>query len=411
MFFFGIFLGSALLLTLVAFTFYRLVKGGNAVDMMSWPIRAIISLCLLGLVGVFFVAGRGGSQVIQLMALVVVLVAAFALTGMWVPDLVHLALGPVLGFMTGGNEQVERRPFFSRAIALRKRGEYPAALAEVQQQLVFFPGDAEGLMLLADIHADDLKDVPAALAVLTEVVTTSGRAASEVALALSRMAALQLNRLNDIAAARETFQRIVANFPHTEAAVTARQHLAHLPGAEQLAERAARPALVVTHHEEKIGLTEDLGLAKLPREELEKQTAHLVAHLDEFPDDWESRETLARLYVDHWQRLDLACDQLERLINQPGATARQVAHWLGDLADVQMKSPDGMHTARLTLERVGQKFPGSQWDEQARARINMLGLDQRAKAAPKTLKLGSYEHNIGLKRGDASIPDPAAHPV
>jgi hypothetical protein len=100
---------------------------------------------------------------------------------------------------------------------------------------------------------------------------------------------------------------------------------------------------------------------------------------------------------------------LERLINQPGASPRQVAHWLGDLAEVQMKSPDGLHMARLSLERIGQKFPGSQWAEQAQMRIHMLGLDQRAKSTPKTLKLGSYEQNIGLKRGDSSIPDPAAH--
>ena len=168
---------------------------------------------------------------------------------------------------------------------------------------------------------------------------------------------------------------------------------------------------MVTHHEEQLGLTADLGAAQLPQEDLPAESDRLVTHLNEFPDDWEARELLARIYVDHWHRLDLASDQLERLINQPGAAPRQVAHWLNSLADVQLKSPAGLPAARLTLERIGQKFPASQWSELAQSRISLLGLDQRAKASPKTLKLGNYEQNIGLQRGDPSIPDPAIHSV
>ena len=39
--------------------------------------------------------------------------------------------------------------------------------------------------------------------------------------------------------------------------------------------------------------------------------------------------------------------------------------------------------------------------------MGLLGLDAKAKSQPRTIKLGSYEQNIGLKRGDPSIPDPA----
>ena len=403
------FLGGLFLLVLTAIFCHRIAKAGSTEDIMSLPGKAMLSLGMIGLVVFCFANGKDGGKEAQFLALVVVIVAAIPITALWLPHVVRFALSPFLNSLTGGNEEVERRPFYSRAVALRKRGDFSTAIAEVQLQLVRFPGDAEGLMMLADIHGEDLKDVPAAIAVLAGIANAPERPSSEIALALSRLAALQLNRLNDIGAARETFERIITSFPATEAAVTARQHLAHLPGAEQLAHKADRPKLVVTHHEEQLGLSADLGTAQLPKEDLEKETDRLVAHLNEYPDDWESRTSLARLYVDHWQRFDLASDQLERLINQPGASPRQVAHWLGDLAEVQMKSPDGLHMARLSLERIGQKFPGSQWAEQAQMRIHMLGLDQRAKSTPKTLKLGSYEQNIGLKRGDSSIPDPAAH--
>ena len=57
------------------------------------------------------------------------------------------------------------------------------------------------------------------------MINTAGRPASEVSLALSRLAELQLNRLNDIPAARATYERIATDFPHTEAALTAKAHL------------------------------------------------------------------------------------------------------------------------------------------------------------------------------------------
>jgi len=133
--------------------------------------------------------------------------------------------------------------------------------------------------------------------------------------------------------------------------------------------------------------------------------------MEAFPDDWETREKLARLYVERWGRIDLATDVLEYLIRHPGMAPRQVARWLNELADLQLKSSDGASVARLTLERIGQLFPGTPWAQQAESRISLLGLDRRAKAVPRTVKLGTYESNIGLKRGDPTLPDPSQHAV
>ncbi len=387
----------------------RIAKAGSIGEMMSLPGKILLTVGLFVVVGVSFAIGKDGRESAKVIALFAVLVAAIPLAAMWLPHIVSGLLSPILGSMTGGDEEVERRPFYPHAVAHRKRGEPTQALAAVEAQLALFPGDAEGLHLLASIHLEDLKDTATAVAILTEMVDTPGRAGGEVAVALNRIAELQLNRLNDIPSARETYQRIVDRFPDSEAALTAHQHLAHLPGADQLAQKTERPKLVVTHHETRIGLADDHGASQALPEDMAGEIDRLTAHLDLFPEDWDAREKLALLYIDHANRFDLATDQLEHLIRQPSAPTRHVVRWLNELADIQLRSSDGIGVAKLTLERIGQAFPGSQWADQALNRIARIGLDRRAKAESKTLKLGDYEQNIGLKRGNASIPDPAAH--
>ncbi len=397
--------GGFILLALTAFLFWRISKAGSAQDAIDLPSKLIITAILLG-GGIW--AFKSGNP---FMALVAVLVAAVPLCALWVPSVIALVLGPILGSMTGGSESVEPRPFYSRATAYRKRGDYPAAVAEVEAQLVRFPGDPEGLLMLADIHADDLKDVNTASAVLAEMISLPGMDTSAVARAMSRLADLKLNRMGDVAGARELFTRIVTNFPGSEAAFTATQRLAHLPDPDDMARRAEAAPLKMAHHEERLGLTEDFGAGQLPGEDFEAQTRDWVARMEEFPDDWETREKLARLYVERWGRIDLATDLLEYLIRHPGMAPKQVARWLNELADLQLKSTDGASVARLTLERIMQLFPGTPWAQQAESRISLLGLDRRAKTVPRTVKLGTYESNIGLKRGDPTIPDPSQHAV
>jgi tetratricopeptide (TPR) repeat protein len=403
--------GGLILLVLTAFLFWRISKAGNVNDAIDWPSRVIITALLLGGVIWSFHNGKGGGKAEQFMALVAVLISAVPLCVLWIPSMVDFALTPLLGAMTGGNETVELRPFYARAVAYRKRGDYSAAIAEIEAQLQRFPADPEGMRMLAEVHSDDLKDVPTAMAVLTEMIVNPDAEPTVVAQAMSRQAELKLNRQGDVHGARELYQRIVAQFAGTEAAITASQRLAHLPDPAALAAREEPAAIPVVRHEERLGLTEDLGASQLVEQDPAALTREYVERIEASPDDWESREKLAQLYVNHWQRFDLATDLLEELIRRPGMAPRQVARWLNELADLQLKSPEGSGVARLTLERIGTLFPGSQWAQQAESRIQLLGLDRRAKAAPRTVRLGTYEANIGLKRGDPTIPDPSRHAV
>lgn len=326
---------------------------------------------------------------------------------MWVPRVAGGGLSLLTDSFTGGSEVEELRPFYARAVAYRKRGNTAAARTEIEGQLHRFPNDATGMMMLAELQADAEQDLPGALATLDELLEAPNRAPSEAALALQQKASWQLTRLQDNEGARASLQRIIDEFPGTEAAFTARQQVAHLFGKATEPTPEDPPRLVVVHHPERLGLIEAAPSAEAAEPDHEPETARLVAHLVEFPDDFAARERLAMLYGGRWNRPDLASDQWEQLIQRTTATPRQLAHWINQLADLQLRSPNGAGAARLTLERIMEKFPNSPWAEQAESRIRLLGLDQRAKAAPRTLRLGTYEKNLGLKRGDPTIPDPS----
>src|SRR5690606_27538847 len=69
---------------------------------------------------------------------------------------------PLTDMFDGGDEAAEPAPFYAIAHAHRKQARYPEAIAEIHRQLQRFPGDVQGLLLLAEIHAVHLGDWQAA---------------------------------------------------------------------------------------------------------------------------------------------------------------------------------------------------------------------------------------------------------
>jgi len=122
-----------------------------------------------------------------------------------------------------------------------------------------------------------------------------------------------------------------------------------------------------------------------------------VKHLAEHPMDSEAREKLALIYADHYQRLDLAADQLEQLIQQTNQPAKQVVHWLNLLADLQIKHATDPAAARQTLQRIIDKFPGLAAASNAQRRLDLLKLELKGNEKSQAVRLGSYEQNIGLR--------------
>jgi hypothetical protein len=78
---------------------------------------------------------------------------------------------------------------------------------------------------------------------------------------------------------------------------------------------------------------------------------------------------------------------------------RQTVRWLNLIADLQIRGGENLAAAKAALERLIELFPDSPAANLARNRIELLKLELKAREKSQTVRLGSYEQNIGLKRG------------
>lgn len=317
----------------------------------------------------------------------------------WRQSIASIIAKPFASLYDGGDVEAEPKPFYSAALAKRKRGDFLGAKAEVRQQLLKFPTDFEGQMLLAEIEAQDIKDLQAAAVVIERLVAQKGLASVNIAYALNSLADWHLKYTQDIDAARAAFERIIERLPNSEWEQRAKQRIAHLTSREMLNEANERHRYKVTHIEGDPGL--EMGrVSRAPQEpDGGDLAAQYVRHLAAHPHDTEIREKLAQLYADHYQRLDLAQDQLEQLIQYPNQPAKQVVRWLNLLADLQVKLGADYDTVRATLQRVIDLYPNAASASMAQSRIELLRLEFKGKEKSQAVTLGSYEDDLGLKRG------------
>jgi len=166
---------------------------------------------------------------------------------------------------------------------------------------------------------------------------------------------------------------------------------------EMLAEKSEPRRIELGQYQQNLGLLDRSSVVKPPAEDPAAVASDLVKHLEQHPQDSEARETLAAIYVEHYQRLDLAAEQFEQLLAQPNLPARQAVHLLNTFADLQIKHAGDVTAASQVLQRIVDLFPRSAAAENAKKRMAYLQLELRSKKESKVLKLGSYEQNIGLK--------------
>ena len=328
----------------------------------------------------------------------VIVFCAVVLSAIWTPHLGATFAKPITSLFDGGDLPPEDRPMYSVAQAKQKRGEYLLAVAEIRKQLERFPTDFEGHMLLAQIQAEDLNDLPGAELTIRNVCDQPHHAPKNITFALFSLADWQLQYGQDREAAHRSLQKIIDLLPDTEFALTAAQRIAHLGNAEMLLSPHDRKKYTVPQ------ALPNLGLVK-PRPDIQPvekdpglQAADYVNHLKFHPLDTEAREKLAILYTDHYHRLDLAADQLEQMIAEPHQPTRLVVHWLNLLADLQIRSGADFDTVKETLMRIIDTYPKLAAAEIARKRIDLLKLELKGREKNAAVKLGTYEQKLGLKQ-------------
>lgn len=319
---------------------------------------------------------------------------------LWAPSIGEWVASPFTRLYDGGDTEPELRPLYSIAIGYRKRGNYDKSIAEIRRQLAQFPEDFEGWMMLAEVQQENLNDLPAALETIEYILTLDSISPKNRAYSLNRVADWQLER-SDRDAAQAALERIIELLPDTEESHNAAQRLAHLASAEHLEDMRTPRTIRVKHSDVRIGL---MGhTVAPPADEDAAVTANrYVEHLREHPLDNEAREKLAMLYANDFKRLDLAAGELEQLIATPNQSQKNIAHWLNMLADFQIKLANDAAVARQTLQRIVDLFPSSAAANNAAVRMSQLRLELNQHAAQRTVKLGNYEQNIGLKRMNSS---------
>jgi TolA-binding protein len=317
----------------------------------------------------------------------------------WRHNLTGLIANPLGAMFDGGNERLKPQAFYSAAETKRKRGQYAEAVAEIRRQLDKFPHDFTGQMLLAEIQAHDLHDLPSAAITIQRICHQPKHGPSNLAAALNALADWHLKYSADPDAARETLEKLIALLPDTEFALLAEQRIAHLASHKDIADQHERPRIAIPKGATNVGLMQSSAHLATAAVEPAQQAAQLVEQLQQFPHDSEAREKLAVIYAEHYHRLDLATDQLQQLINQPNQPARQVIRWLNLLADLQIRHGQPHDQIVATLTQIIERYPNAAAADLARNRIDLLRLELKSQQAPRSIKLGTYEQNIGLKQG------------
>jgi tetratricopeptide (TPR) repeat protein len=364
------------------------------------PARLVVKWVVTGLVAFFIawkllpLADNGGGD--AWIAVVLGLVCGLILAATWRHSIGDFIAKPFEVLYNGGDVAPEPRPFYSVARTRQKQGKYLEAITEIRRQLDRFPTDLEGLMLLAQIQAEDLKDLPGA-EITIERLCAQKHAPQNIAYALHSIADWHMKIGQDREAARRDLEKVTELLPDTEFALGAAQRIAHLTSNEMLIAAHERKKYVVTEGPKNLGLTQSRSQPKPAETDLAQAAADYVKHLEQHPLDTDAREKLAILYVDHYQRLDLARDQLEQMINQPAQPARLIAHWLNLLADLEIRSGCDYDTVSQTVQRVVDLDPESPAANVARNRLAKVRLELKSKEEKQPVKLGTYEQNIGLK--------------
>jgi tetratricopeptide (TPR) repeat protein len=368
--------------------------------LLTIPVVAFMIRVVAPMVGA---GGYGGAFVgIPLAA-----VSGLVLAIIWRQSIATLFSKPFTALYDGGSEPPIPHPAYSVALARQKRGRYMEAVTEIRQQLERFPTDVEGQLLLAQIQAEDLKDLPGAEVTIQRFCAQPGHAPQNIVFALYSMADWHLRFGRDREAAQRSLEQVIELLPDSEFALSAAQRIAHLGTTEMLLAPEERKKFIVAQGIKYLGLARGEEPAKPPEKPPGEQAADYVKHLELHPLDTEAREELAVIYADHYRRLDLAADQLEEMIQQPHQPGRLVARWLNLLADLQVRGGADYETVRQTLQRIIDRDPNLAAADIARRRLELLKLEFKANEQSRDVEMGAYEQDIGLKHGRPPRNPPA----
>jgi len=287
-----------------------------------------------------------------------------------------LLLAPMAGYGSTVLRARKATPMYARAIARMKFGKYSEAEWEIIHQLEKREDDFQGWMMLADLYANQFKDLREAEQTILEICDQPKTTPSQLAVALHRLADWQLQRGGDPTAARRALQMICDRLPGTHLAHMAQLRMNQLPATpedlrqQRAGERIPLPALGDSIDEE----------PALPASDAERNEAAHAANacvelLKRDPNNVSAREKLARLFAERLDEPDLGIEQATLLLGLPDQPESRRAEWLGLIAAWHIKHRHDAQAGRETLERLIREFPQSPQALAARRRLQLLNAE------------------------------------
>src|ERR1035441_4788200 len=220
----------------------------------KWVLTGGVVGCLVWVVGPMVSRGDYAAAFI---GVPMTAAAGIVLTIIWRHNIANMIAKPFSDLYDGGSQEPIPHPAYSVGQSKQKQGKYMEAVAEIRKQLERFPTDVEGQLLIAQIQAEDLKDMPAAELTIQRFCDQPGHAPQNIAFALYSLADWHLKIGQDREAARRDLERIIELFPGSEFALGAAHRVAHLGSMEMLLAPHERRKFIVTEGVQSLGLLRD----------------------------------------------------------------------------------------------------------------------------------------------------------
>jgi len=257
----------------------------------------------------------------------------------WIGGWLTLGLGvlvlclPAAGYAPAILRRMKPPPMYSRAIAKMKFGKYSEAEWEIIRQLENAENDFNGWMLLAELYANQFKDLREAEQIVLEVCDQPNVTAPQVAVALHKLADWHLKVGCDPEAASRALHVISSRFPRSHLARMAQLRLAQLPRtADELREQREAQPVPLPALGDSLDERADQTEVALDTKAAAARANQLSERLTHNPNDIPARERLARVLAERLGKVDLAIQQIELLMGMANPPENKPAEWLGLIA-------------------------------------------------------------------------------
>jgi hypothetical protein len=287
---------------------------------------------------------------------------------------------PIAGYSGSILTPPKPRPMYSRAIARMKFGKYSEAEWEIIRQLENAETDFNGWLMLADLYANQFKDLAEAEQIILEICDQPETTPSQLAVAMHKLADWQLAVANDPEAATRALQVISIRLPNTHLARMAQMRSAQLPrSTRELQEQRQPRHIPLPALSDPLSAPPPAADAAVDSDQALELVHRLTEQLTQNPDHVGDREKLARLLAEPLAKPDLAIEQLDLLLGLPDQPDAKRAEWLGLVATWQVQLQQDEAAARKTLERLVREFPNSPQAFTAQRRLNLLRAEEAAR--------------------------------